>query len=43
MFSCEECEISKNTFSIEHLATTASALSQNGQRIQFQLGRSKKS
>ena len=24
MFSCEFCEISKNTFSIEHLETTAS-------------------
>ena len=26
MFSCEFCEISKNTFSTEHLGTTASGL-----------------
>ena len=26
MFSCEFCEISKNTFSIEHLQATASAV-----------------
>ena len=36
MFSCEFCEISKNTFFIEHLRTTASVCSCSFTFILFQ-------
>ena len=35
VFSCEFCEISKNTFSTQHLQTTASAVKMNGRKKYF--------